>query len=139
MKRRHLTVLPAAVLTALLLAGCGGDQAGESSSLRVDPSASASLHVSDQPQSSVTNDAMEGGGAGGTNATNNDGHPEASRDHSAQSSGDTPLDDLGDAAGDLIEGAGDAAKDAGDAVGRAAEDAGDAVGRAAEDAGRAVR
>ena len=125
MKLRHLTVLPAAVLTALLLAGCGGDQTGGSNSPHVDPS--ASLHVSDQPQPSVSNDAMEGGGAGGTNDTNNDGHPDASPD------------DLGDAAGDLIEGAGDAAKDAGDAVGRAAEDAGDAVGRAAEDAGRAVR
>ena len=75
----------------------------------------------------LTNDAMEGGGAGGTNHTDNDGQPDASPDHSDRVSGDGPLDDIGDAAGDLIEGAGDAVEDAGDAVGKAANRAGNAM------------
>ena len=125
MKLKYLTVLSAAVLTAALLAGCGGDQDAERHSQDLSPS--GTLRVSDEPEASVTNDAMEGGGAGGTNDTDNDGQPDASPDHSDRVSGDGPLDDIGDAAGDLIEGAGDAVEDAGDAGGKAANRAGNAM------------
>ena len=41
--------------------------------------------------------------------------------------GDSVMDDIGDAAGDLARGAGDAVRDAGDAIGDAARDVGRAV------------
>ena len=62
MKLKYLTVLSAAVLTAALLAGCGGDQDAERHSQDLSPS--GTLRVSDEPEASVTNDAMEGGGTG---------------------------------------------------------------------------
>ncbi len=125
MKANYFTVLAAVVLAAVLLTGCGADQNAEAHTQDVGPS--GTLRVSDDPEPSVSNDAMEGGGAGGTNDTDNDGQPDASPDHSDRVSGDGPLEDIGDAAGDLIEGAGDAVKDAGDAVGRAADRAGNAI------------
>ncbi|HIT32112.1 MAG TPA: hypothetical protein IAC25_04715 [Candidatus Enterenecus stercoripullorum] len=125
MKANHFTVLAAAILAAALLTGCSADQNGEAHTQDVRPS--GTLRVSDDPEPSVSNDAMEGGGAGGTNDTDNDGQPDASPDHSGRVSGDGPLEDIGDAAGDLIEGAGDAVKDAGDAVGKAADRAGNAM------------
>ena len=60
MKLKYLTVLSAGVLTAALLAGCGGDQDAERHSQDLSPS--GTLRVSDEPETSVTNDAMEGGG-----------------------------------------------------------------------------
>ena len=123
MKTKHLAILSAVVLAAVLTA-CGPaaeDEPGQ------DGKPGASAQMSRAPESSMPNDAMEGGGAGGTNDTDNDGKPDASPDHSERVSGDGPLEDLGDAAGDLIQGAGDAAEDAGDAVGKAADRAGRAM------------
>ena len=125
MKLNYLTVLSAAVLAAAMLTGCGEEQDAERHSQDLSPS--GTLRVSEEPEASAANDAMEGGGAGGTNDTNNDGQPDSSPDHSDRVSGDGPLDDMGDAAGDLIEGAGDAVEDAGDAVGKAADRAGNAM------------
>ena len=67
------------------------------------------------------NDALDGGGAGGTNDTNKDNHSTATPETSPQVSGDGVLDNIGDAAGDLVEGAGDAIQDAGNAIGNAAD------------------
>ena len=125
MRGRYLAVLAAALLTAGALSGCGGDGEMDAASHSVYPSASAM--ISDHPEPSVSNDAMEGGGAGGTNDTDNDGKPDASPDAGHQETGDGPLDDLGDAAGDLLEGAGDAVEDVGDAAGKAANRAGQAM------------
>lgn len=125
MKYRSIPILAAAVLTLMALIGCTAGSEGETHTQDVRPS--ATQRVSDAPHPSATNDAMEGGGAGGTNDTDNDGNPDAQPDHTARMSGDGPLDDLGDAAGDLMQGAGDAVENAGDAVGRAADRAGRAM------------
>lgn len=72
------------------------------------------------------NDAMDGGGAGGTNDQNNDGRPDSSAGVGGQD-GDSVMDDIGDAAGDLARGAGDVVRGAGDAIGDAANDVGRAM------------
>ena len=70
--------------------------------------------------------AFEGGGAGGTNDQNNDGLPDGSAGTGGQG-GDSVMDDIGDAAGDLARGAGNAVRDAGDAIGDAARNVGRAM------------
>ena len=126
MRRKTICISAAAILLAACLAGCGGEEQGRASS---DPSVrpSAALPASHSPEVNVPNDAMDGGGAGGTNDTDNDGRPDASPDPSERVSGDGPLQDIGNAAGDLIQGAGEAVEDAGDAVGKAADRAGRAM------------
>lgn len=72
------------------------------------------------------NDAMEGGGAGGTNDLDNNGLPDGAAGSGGQD-GDSVIDDIGDAAGDLARGAGDVVRGAGDAIGDAANDVGRAM------------
>ena len=67
------------------------------------------------------NDALDGGGADGTNNSDNGNHSTITPDATPNVSGDGVLDNIGDAAGDLVEGAGDAIQDAGDAIGNAAD------------------
>ena len=74
----------------------------------------------------VGNDAAQGGGAGGTNDLDNDGVPDGSAGRSRSGVG-RAVDDIGDAAGDLVRGAGNAVREVGDAVGDAVSDVGRAV------------
>ena len=62
------------------------------------------------------NDSFEGGGAGGTEDSQNSSRPDNSPEVSPNGDGDGLLNDIGDAAGDLMDGAGDALQDAGDAI-----------------------
>ena len=63
---------------------------------------------------------MEGGGAGGTNDTNNDGKPDADADHSGHpENSDNLLDDAGEAVEDGLDKAGRAVRRAADDVERA--------------------
>lgn len=122
MKRIWRSVPAALLALSVLLTGCGKDMEGETASQQPKPSVSLPIGTPQSPN--APNDAAEGGGAGGTNDTDNDGVPDVAPSHSETGDTDTPLDDLGDAAGDLIQGAGDAVEDAGDAVGKAADRAG---------------
>lgn len=116
MRKLCCMLLAIAVMSASL-AGCASNNRSEAThSPDVRPSATATL----------PNDAHQGGGAGGTNDTNNDGRPDAVPDASERVS-DGVLDDIGNAAGDVIEGAGDVIQGAGDAVGDAARRAGNAL------------
>ena len=112
MKKRSFA-LAAAFMLALALTGC-------SASREVNPSHGVTGDHSDGYGADNGNDALQGGGAGGTNDRNNDGLPDAS------SGVGRVADDIGRAADDVARGAGDAVRDAGDAIG----DAVDGVGRA---------
>ena len=101
-KKGRMTVLPAVLLAAFLLAGCAGETEVPSDHL----TPSATLPASEKPSPTPPNDAMEGGGAGGTNDTDNDGVPDAGPSHSVRPSGDGPLEDIGDAAGKAADRAG---------------------------------
>lgn len=119
MKKRSFALAVAFVL-ALVLTGCSADREVNS----LEPGSSAWIGGT-----ADGNDALQGGGAGGTNDRNNDGLPDSSAGPDGRSSGSgmgQAADDIGRAAGDLARGAGDAARDAGNAVGNAA----DGVGRA---------
>lgn len=111
MKRNVLIFLLAAA-TAVSLMGCASEN--------MEPSREA------VPVTEVPNDAAEGGGAGGTSDQNNDGMPDSTPGISERVE-DSPMEDLGDAAGDVMEGAGDAVEKAGDAVGDTARKAGEAM------------
>ncbi len=121
MKARYFAIAAALMLSVALM-GCSADRKDPMHSQDLRPSASV-------PGTTAPNDAMSGGGAGGTNDQNNDGRPDATPDASDRVSGDGIIDDIGDAAGDLIEGAGDGLEDAGDAVGDAAGRVGRAMHR----------
>ena len=127
--KRSWGIVPAMALVCVLLVGCSSDD--EQHSQRVDNSPSVTQSGDHSPRESANNDAYQGGGAGGTNDVDNDGQPESSAHPSAHPSDRVsvgPLDDIGDAAGDLIGGAGDAVRDVGDAIGDAANDADRALG-----------
>ena len=137
MKKRSFALVMAFML-ALALPGCsagrenssdpgspssgvqnGTDAGGASSSAGIDGSADG-------------NDAMQGGGAGGTNDLDNNGLPDGSASVGGQSrsrsnTGSRVMDDIGDAAGDLARGAGNAVRDAGNAIGDATSNVGRAM------------
>lgn len=118
MKTRRFA-LAMALMFALTLAGCSANREENSSPVEPTHTTPGAAHS----DSNNGNDAMDGGGAGGTNDQNNDGLP----DSSAGMGGDDALDDIGDAAGDLARGAGDMIRGAGDAIGDAANDVGRAM------------
>ena len=124
MKKRSFALAMAFVLT-LALTGCSAGREGNT----MQPSHNVSGDHSDARSSDGVfgiddgNDALQGGGAGGTNDRNNDGLP----DGSIGSDVGQAADDIGRAAGDLARGAGDAVRDAGDAIGNAADDVGRAM------------
>ena len=121
MKKRRFALALAFVL-ALALTGCSANREKHS-----DP-VEATDHMTDPDNSAGMggNDAMQGGGAGGTNDLDNDGLPDGG-DRDGVNDGDKVVDDIGDAAGDLARGAGDVVRDAGDAIGDAANDVGRAM------------
>lgn len=121
MKTRRFA-LAMALMFALTLTGCSANREEHSSPVEPDHTTPGAVHS----DSNDGNDAMEGGGAGGTNDQNNDGHPDNSAETGGQD-GDNALDDIGDAAGDLARGAGDMIRGAGDAIGDAANDVGRAM------------
>lgn len=126
MKKRRFALAMAFVL-ALALTGCSANRDGD-----VNPAESANNGIgstsSPDAGGANGNDAMMGGGAGGTNDLDNDGLPEDSGDSQSRSNnGGNVMDDIGDAAGDLARGAGNAVRDAGDAIGDAANDVGRAM------------
>ena len=140
MKMKYFALAMAVVLT-MALTGCsaGRDENSApmepSSGVSSDPDSRNSAGVntaSPSASSSVDNDALNGGGAGGTNDLDDDGMPDNSpstgTDQSrSRSRGGDVLDDIGDAAGDVLQGAGNVARDAGDAIGDAANSVGRAV------------
>ena len=137
MKTKYFALAMAFVL-AMALAGCSAGR--EENSAPMTPSSGVSGNpdsrnssevntASPSASSSVGNDALSGGGAGGTNDLDNDGVPdgEAGTGVQGRSWGGDALDDVGDAAGDMIRGAGDIARDAGNAIGNAANDVGSTI------------
>lgn len=119
MKKRHFA-LAVAFVFALALTGCSANR-DEEHSAPVEPTYT-------QPGASHTvpsggSDAMEGGGAGGTNDRDNNGLPDGG---TVNDGAGNAVDDIGDAAGDLTRGAGNVIRDAGNAIG----DAANGVGRA---------
>ncbi len=125
MKQRRFA-LAMTLVFVLTQAGCSANR--EENSRPVEPT-----HTMPQDEHSPGmnggnngNDAMDGGGAGGTNDQNNDGRPDSSAGIGGQD-GDSVMDDIGDAAGDLARGAGDVVRGAGDAIGDAANDVGRAM------------
>lgn len=141
MKKRHFA-LALAFVFALGLAGCSANREENSDPVVVDNSAGvgSGSQNSDGIGGSVQNsagiggsadgnDAMQGGGAGGTNDLDNDGLPDGadSQDRDHTDNGGSVVDDIGDAVGDAARGAGDVVRDAGDAIGRAANDVGNAM------------
>lgn len=137
MKQRRFA-LAMAIVFALALAGCSANR--EENSAPVEPAGNApGGNVQHTPDAggdaqnspgmnggSNGNDAMEGGGAGGTNDLDNNGQPDGAAGTGGQD-GDSVIDDIGDAAGDLARGAGDVVRGAGDAIGDAANDVGRAM------------
>lgn len=132
-------VLFAALMMALALAGCSADRVDNSASptasanaVRPDSAArnSAGIGRSDEIWSSpgidAGNDAMQGGGAGGTNDLNNDGRPDSGT-WDIGPDGNRVSDDIGRAADDLARGTDNIIQNAGDAIGDAASDAGRAM------------
>ena len=120
MKQRRFA-LAMALVFVLALAGCSANR--EESSAPVEPTD----HISG---GGVQNTPGMGGAdhspGMNSNDQNNDGLPDGSAGTGGQG-GDSVMDDIGDAAGDLARGAGDAVRDAGDAIGDAARDVGRAV------------
>ena len=134
MKKRGFALVMAFVL-AMALTGCSASREKHSDPVETDHAADAGDNghdsVDDKDGIGGTadgNDAMQGGGAGGTNDLDNDGLPDGAGDQDRDNhDGGDVIDDIGDAAGDLARGAGDVVRDAGDAVGDAADDVGRAV------------
>lgn len=139
MKTKYFALAVAFIL-AVALTGCSAGR--EESSAPMTPSSGVSGNpdsrnsagvntASPSVSSGVGNDALNGGGAGGTNDLNNDGVPDDNAGSSAQSRGRSwggdALNDVGDAAGDVLRGAGNIARDAGNAIGNAANDVGNAM------------
>ena len=131
--------LSVALVMALTLTGCSANRNdnGDVPTNSVTPGGnvqnSAGVDSGVQNSPSTGNDAMQGGGAGGTNDQNNDGHPDSSAGVNGNDSGSTgstgtsvgrAADDIGRAAGDLARGAGNVVRDAGNAVGNAANNVG---------------
>ena len=121
MKAKYIA-LAMAVLLSFSFVGCSGRNESSNSSL-APTSSPAATKPGNQNGQNNHNDALEGGGAGGTNDSGNNGQSNASPDPSARVSGNGVMNDIGNAAGDLMEGAGNAIQDAGDAVGNAMNDA----------------
>ncbi len=126
MKLKYLALSMAFVM-AVALTGCSagvddGTASVQPSGASSDSGAQSSAEVSRYPQNnvsgapdpSVSNDAAQGGGAGGTNSQDSDGLPEGS-------SG------IGDAVDDIGDVAEDAARGAGNAIGNTANNIGNAM------------
>lgn len=135
MKSRYV-LLAAALVLSLSLAGCSAKNNPQNST---EPNTNGNHSVMpDTTHSDVLpgNDANEGGGAGGTvegeNGMHNDGNDNHNNINNTDNNNtdDGTLNDIGDAAGDMIEGAGDAVGDVMDGAGNAARKSGDAIGRA---------
>ena len=143
MKLKYYALSTALVMT-LALTGCSANRVNDSAapdapSNSVTPgngvqnSAGVDNDIRNSAGIDYGNDAMQGGGAGGTNDLNNDGHPDGSAGVTGNGSGSTgagtsrAANDVGRAAGDLARGAGDVVRDAGNAIGNAANDVGNAM------------
>lgn len=122
MKTKYIAVVMALVMT-IALVGCSRKNKTPENS----PAPTHTPSVTVPGNQENHNDAFEGGGAGGTEDNRNDDIHSEMPDASPHVSGDGVLDDIGDTAGDLVEGAGDAVRDAGDAIGDAANRAGNAM------------
>ena len=120
MKAKYIA-LAMAVLLSFSFVGCSGRNESSNSSLAPTSSPAATTPGNQNDQSNH-NDALEGGGAGGTNDSGNSGQSNANPDPSARVSGNGVINDIGNAAGDLVEGAGNAIRDAGNAVDNAVND-----------------
>lgn len=147
MKKRRFALAMAFVL-ALALTGCSANREGDTNPMETANNAAGSndgvqnsQNVGGVQNGDDGNDALQGGGAGGTNDLDNDGLPEGSGDSQSRSwtnnsnsqsqsrsnNGGSVMDDIGRAAGDLTRGAGNAVRDAGNAIGNAANDIGRAI------------
>lgn len=128
--RPILAVLSLVLALALPLAACSGD--GGTGGV---PAQSSQPTASPATTPDNGDDSMEGGGAGGTNDLDNDGHPDESLPSPSTGTGGSeghgdmegaaPSD--GSLSGDLEEGVDDLARGirrAGDAIGQTAEDMG---------------
>ena len=114
MKKRSFALVSTFAL-ALALTGCSASR--ESNTAQ--PSHSVAGSDSGVYETDGGNDALQGGGAGGTNDRNNDGLPDGSAGFDDQSGNDSGV---GQAADDIGRAAGDLAHDAGDAIGDAVDD-----------------
>lgn len=153
--KKSVIAWAAALALAFSLAGCGSSAGMNGSAVNSDDPArgSAGIENGDSRESARptpdVNDAEDGGGAGGTNDVDNDGMPETRAQSDAydrahggiddegrivDNGGDSVMDDIGNAAGDVARGAGDAVGDAARGIGDAARDAGNAIGNAANSA-----
>jgi len=127
MKLKYLALSMAFVM-AVALTGCSAGRVDDGTA-SVQPGGAASdsgaqsgAEVSRYPQNSVSgapdpgvsNDAAQGGGAGGTNSQDSDGFSD-------------PSSDIGDAVDDIGDAAGDAVRGAGNAIGNTANDIGNAM------------
>lgn len=144
MKRRSVLLFSALVL-GICLVGCASrnkptstDTPGTDNTHSITPDTTPSVIPDDYLPG---NDANEGGGAGGTDDSDNgmfdenmDHQNDVGKDHNGVDDNTTNdgthrddgvLDDVGDAAGDLAHGAGDAM----DGIGDALQKGGNAVGR----------
>lgn len=149
MKMKYFA-LSAALVMVLALTGCSANRADHSTapdtpsnsvqnSDRVDNDDRNSASVNNDynsPGAGTGNDAMQGGGAGGTNDLDNDGFPDGSagitgndsvNNDTAGSGAGQVADDIGRAAGDLARGVGNVARGTGDAIGNAANNVGNAM------------
>ena len=117
MKKRSFALAMAFALT-LGLTGCSASREDNT----LEPSHSVAGSHNDARNTDGLddgNDAFEGGGAGGTNDRDNDGHPDSGAGSDDRSGVGRAVDDIGRDAEDLARGAGDAIGDAVDNVGRA--------------------
>jgi len=110
MKLKYFTLAMACAM-ALALTGCSANRDVDNTD-PVQPTNSASASQSDRPSAGV------GGGAQHS--------PDANGAQNSAGMGDA-IDDIGDAAGDVVQGAGNAIDDVGDAIGDAANSAGRAM------------
>lgn len=138
--KQSLTCLALALTLALSLAACSKrDNAG------TDPDHSASPSQSAQP-SDNGNDAMEGGGAGGTNDLDNDGQPDGAVPDQSDPAGNATDGNLtgnsadgNSAANNDADGDDGLLGDMADDVSRSIRRAGTATRNALTDAGNAIR
>lgn len=132
MKRRFALLAASAVLIFALTACSARNDSGTGDVNSVTPDTTPSAVPGDQMPG---NDANEGGGAGGTNHdANGDGSSTnpgySTQDGNGLNRDDGVLDNVGDAAGDLMRGIGNGVGNALDRMGNAARDGGNAAGKA---------
>lgn len=119
MMKRALTVIVLSLVLMLSLASCGKRDSDATHTPSLSPAPSVS-------QDTGPNDAFDGGGAGGTNDLDNDGHPDAALPGHTDGENDI-LDDIGDAMEDIADGVADGADDVANGIDNAGSDLADAT------------